>query len=96
MSSIDFLKYGFVEFERLSSDTVVYKKQFDERTHLELTVGNGLYCLECVSNNNKREFRNYVFWRYEIETQEEFDFLLFKGRVFYMFLEPKSNANVSE
>lgn len=75
-NNIDVSKYGF-EFYKLSEYGIkFYRRQF-EFFFVELMVSENSYTLSIWHNDDETIVAN----RYEVETQKELDFIIFRGRV---------------
>jgi hypothetical protein len=71
---LDIEKYGFkkTKFEG------EYILKFNNESYY-LTNLDNIYSLECL------EYKMYIFNRYEVDTQEQLDYLMLKGRAGWFF-----------
>jgi hypothetical protein len=87
---IDVLKYGF-KLEAIEDDFIeVYTIEINKFEYLELTILGDIYSLRVIDRDASS--RNLdVFNRYTVETQEQLDYLILKGRVGWFILHPYNN-----
>lgn len=81
----DLNKYGFEIDNSRTGNLKFFIKKIDDKTFVELTVLDDIYSLSHYDMQFDKSPELVIACRYKVETQEQLDFLIYNGRIGYLF-----------
>lgn len=83
---INYEKYGFVLEREDPNGYKVFTKIIDDKRFIQLSVINNTVTLSDFDMQFKGREKMVIACRYKIEQQKELDFIIYKGRVGFLFI----------